>query len=131
MQGVRVGTLMLSDFPPIHSSRLWRAAYVVCILLVLSYILFDVLDLDGSDFSRLLTPVERVLIAAVLPCEAQLDDSSEPAPPWSNVPLLFIDTSEKYNWRRKVLRFSSLDSARSHGYRGGLPRASLPDSSPY
>jgi len=49
---LRIGILMLSDFRLIYSSRLWRAANVVCVLVVFSYVLFDLLDLDGSDFPR-------------------------------------------------------------------------------
>ena len=30
---------------------LWLAAYGVCLLLVVSFILFEVLDVDGSDFA--------------------------------------------------------------------------------
>lgn len=30
---------------------LWMATYGVCVLLVLSFILFEVLDVDGSDFA--------------------------------------------------------------------------------
>jgi hypothetical protein len=31
---------------------LWMAAYVACCVLVLSFICFEVLDLDGSDFAN-------------------------------------------------------------------------------
>src|SRR6266571_3978135 len=30
---------------------LWMAAYVVCVVLVVSFIFFEVLDVDGSDFA--------------------------------------------------------------------------------
>ena len=39
---------------PIHSSIVSRSIHVLSVLLVFSYILFDVLDLDGSNFPRLL-----------------------------------------------------------------------------
>ena len=32
---------------------LWMAAYLACFVLVLSFIFFEVLDVDGSDFGRL------------------------------------------------------------------------------
>jgi hypothetical protein len=32
-------------------SALWMLAYGVCLVLVLSFILFEVLDVDGSDFA--------------------------------------------------------------------------------
>ena len=34
-------------------TALWMAAYVACFVLVLSFIFFEVLDVDGSDFERL------------------------------------------------------------------------------
>ena len=43
-------------------ATLWLATYVVCIGLVCSFILFEVLDIDGSDFptppSTLATPIK-------------------------------------------------------------------------
>jgi hypothetical protein len=43
-------------------AALWLATYVVCIGLVCSFILFEVLDIDGSDFpappSTLATPIK-------------------------------------------------------------------------
>src|SRR5262249_28558606 len=58
------------DALPVEKHRLpvklmatvWLAAYVVCIGLVCSFILFEVLDIDGSDFppppSTLATPIK-------------------------------------------------------------------------
>ena len=31
-------------------SRIWRSIYVLCVVFVCSFILFEVIDLDGSDF---------------------------------------------------------------------------------
>jgi hypothetical protein len=39
-------------------SRRWLAVYSVCLIFVASFILFEVLDVDGSDFPR---PLSRVL----------------------------------------------------------------------
>ena len=69
--------LMLSGSRPIHSSRVWRATYIVSTVLVFSYIFFDVLDLDGSNFPKLFAPVERNTIVAVVPTGVQLNYSSE------------------------------------------------------
>jgi hypothetical protein len=124
---------MLSDSCPIHSSRVWQATYVVSMLLVFSYILFDVLDLDGSTFLRLLAPVTRTVIVAVVPSGTQISYSSERSELCGDNSLLFVDRSAKCGrppWT-KLLRASPLGTARSHGYRVGLARNSLQDSSPY
>ncbi len=122
---------MLPDFYPRRNSWLLRAARVVCVLLVFSYILFYVLDLDGSNFPSLLTPVERPVIVAEVPSDAKLHDFPESVAPSGASPPLFTDRSGEYTWlqqTRVLRRFSPLDSARSHGYRVGLPRGdSVPD----
>ncbi len=123
---------MLRCFRPIHPSSLQRAIYVACMLLVFSYILFDVLDLDGSNFPRLLTPVTRAVIVAETVAIIDLQDSRKPAAPWGSVALLFTDLFEKCSRLVRQTKAAGLDSARSHGYRTGLPRDSVADpASPY
>jgi|RhiMetdeSRZDD1v2_1073273.scaffolds.fasta_scaffold878719_2 hypothetical protein len=124
---------MPSGLGPLHSSRVSRAIYVLSILLVFSYIFFDVLDLDGSDFPRLFTPVERTIIVAVVPSATQFNYSPEHSELRDDIDLLYVDRSGLYarpQWA-KLLRASPLGPPRSHGYRVGLARNSLPDSSPY
>jgi len=123
---------MLRCFRPIHPSSLQRAIYVACMLLVFSYILFDVLDLDGSNLPRLLTPVTRAVIVGETVAVIDLQDSRKPAAPWGSVVLLFTDLFEKCSRLRRQTTASGLDSARSHGHRVGLPRDSVADpASPY
>jgi hypothetical protein len=124
---------MLLDSWPIHSSRVPRAIYVVSMLLVFSYIFFDVLDLDGSDLPRFFTPMQRTITVAVLPSSTELNYSSEHSELCGDISLLLADRSAECgrpSWA-ELLRASLLGTARSHGYRVGLARNSLPDSSPY
>ena len=125
--------MLQAGFWSIHASRGWRTAYLVCLPFILSYILFDALDLDGSNFSRLLAPVERPVAVAELTFAPEVVDSYEPAAPWAYISHSFLDRSERSNLSRqaRALGFLELDSARSHGYRVGLARNSLSDSSPY
>src|SRR5207244_12493003 len=58
---------MLPDFRSNHSSTFWRTIYIVSMFVVFSYILFDVLDLDGSDFPRPRAPGERNVVVAEVP----------------------------------------------------------------
>jgi hypothetical protein len=125
---------MLSHFRPMHSSKNWRPAYAVCILLAISYIFFDVLDLDGSNFSRLLAPVERSVIVAEPSSPSEFFDLSEMAAHhWIHVADRFIDRFEEFNFLRqaRAINLSILISARAHRYRVTLARYSLPNSSPY
>ena len=124
---------MLSDSRPIHSSRACRAIYLLSILLVFFNILFDVLDLDGSNFLRLVAPVKRTVTVAVIPSDTQINYSSEQSEFCGDNSLPFVDRSAKCSRPplATILRSSPLGTARSHGYRVGLARNSLPDSPPY
>jgi hypothetical protein len=123
---------MPSGLEPIHSSRVSRAIYVVSILLVFSYILFDVLDLDGSNIHRLPAPAKRTVIVAVVPSGTQIN-SFEDSELRNDFTLLVADRSglDVRPSRAKGLSSSALGTARSHGYRVGLARNSLLDSPPY
>ena len=116
----------------IHSSIVSRPIYVLSILLVFFNILFDVLDLDGSNFLRLLAPVKRTVAVAVMPSETQIN-SFEHSELRDDIVLLFADRSGlnvQPSWA-EALGPSPLGTARAHGYRVGLARNSLPDSFPY
>src|SRR5713226_3703454 len=41
---------------PRDRSLVWLTLYSVCLLLVLSFVFFEMLDVDGSDFKALTTP---------------------------------------------------------------------------
>src|SRR5262245_11621339 len=124
---------ILSGRRPFHSPIFWRATHVVCVLIVFSYILFDVLDLDGSTFPKLRMQVERAVVLAVVPSSTPLNYSSEESEFCGDISLLFADRSVEHSRspRAELLRASPLGRVRSHGYRVGLARNSLPDSSPY
>jgi hypothetical protein len=55
---------MSRKFCLIRSSRFLRSAYQVWALLAISYVLFEVLDIDGSNLPRLLVPAHRSVLAA-------------------------------------------------------------------
>src|SRR5262249_10209842 len=113
---------MLPDVRPIHCSRFWRAIYTTCMLLVFSYILFDVLDLDGSDFPRPRAPVERNVVVAEVPKEIKQVYLSERTELWvdHSVPVLAMSGESVHVRLTRTLTFSPLDSARTRGYRIAL-----------
>ena len=124
---------MPSGLGPIHSSRVSRTIYILSVLLVFSYIFFDVLDFDGSNFPRPFTPVERTIIVAVVPSGAELNDSSKQSELCDDLALLLANHGGLHGRSQcaELLRVSPVVTVRSHGYRVGLARNSLPDSSPY
>ena len=90
------------------------------------------LDLDGLNFSRLFTPVEKIIIVGLVPSGAQLNNPSEQSG-LCDIALLLANRAglhARSQWV-ELLRASRLGTARSHGYRVGLARNSLPDSPPY
>ena len=126
---------MLLHFRPVFASRFHRVFYIVCVVFVCSYIFFDVLDLDGSNFPRLLTPTQRLFLIAETVPVVDLRDFRELAVLSDNVAHLLTDPFVNHNRLRrqtKALRLSPLISIRIHGYRVGLPRDSVADpTSPY
>ena len=104
----------------------------ICTLLVCSYIFFDVLDLDGSNFLRLLTSVERSIIVAETATSGDFLDSLG-AVHGDAIARQIPDHSEQCNIPRqkRSFNFSPVTSAREHRYRVSLARNSLPEASPY
>jgi len=113
-------------------AALWLATYVVCIGLVCSFILFEVLDIDGSDFpappSNLATPVKLAEPAheikrTLLPGAAQL----------GAVVAVIILLLECPRLRQSGARLRVQSQPGPRGRRGrriALPRASLADAAP-
>ena len=123
---------MLPDFRSNHCSTFWRAIYLVCMFVVFSYILFDVLDLDGSDFPRPRAPVERNVVVAEVLKDIKLIygfDKADFLAEYSLVPASM--SSEPASVRLTDLAaFLPLVCARVHGYRVALPRSSPSDPFP-
>ena len=120
---------MLTGFRFNHCSIFWRTIYVVCIAFVFSYIFFDVLDLDGSDFPRPRAPVEMNVVVAEVSKEIKQAYFPDKTELWvDRLALVPSISSESVDLRlTRALTFSPLDSARTHGYRIALPRSSPPD----
>ncbi len=121
--------LMRMGSRPNSSSVFSRATHVACALVVISYILFNVLDLDGSDLPKLLATTERVAIVAEASCDTSLDDFSNDPETWSDIALVPADSSELSARAHgvEISLPSPVGIARSHGWCVGLARNSLPD----
>jgi len=120
---------MLWDFQSSHRSIFCRAVYIVCAVFVLSYILFDVLDLDGSDFPRPRVPVERNVVVAEVPKDIELAHCLGRAKLWPAHSLLDSPSSKDAAFIRVTHQavLLPLDSVRLRGYRAALPRSSPSD----
>jgi hypothetical protein len=128
---------MLFVFRSFRVSTAWRATYLVCGLLVFSYILFEVLDLDGSNFLLKHSVFERAALErAPIVAEAAGDTSGayslEKILLRGHFSALSPDTVRERIWvrLRRSLTFSLLNSVRTHGYRLALPRSSTLDPFP-
>lgn len=120
---------MLTVLRPLHPSKIWRVMCGICTLLVCSYIFFDVLDLDGSDFLRFFHPVQKTIIVATVSAEADLYNSHEMLAQRGDTLISITPQSESFTSspKRTLSILSSLHSTWAHGYRVGLARNSLPD----
>src|ERR1700730_16628896 len=120
---------MLPDFRSNHCSIFWRAIYIVCMVFVFSYIFFDVLDLDGSDFPRTRTPVERNVIVAEVANDTV--HAYSVGRPELSVDVFTLPAFSSHTLSVRLTResrFSALHSARTNGYLIFLLRSSPSDT---
>src|SRR5438552_13169324 len=81
---------------------LWMAAYVVCVSLVLSFIFFEVLDVDGSDFA---SPLRAAMTLKV----------TEPPQDIRRAPLLMPIPALDVVPQQPAIRFQVQQHLESHG----------------
>jgi len=105
------------------------AIYAACVLLVCSFILFEVLDIDGSDFPpptralRFVSPVEA-------PHDFKRTVTHGPTPIAVPTSLRVSEgTSDPARVQRILVERSALRAGTAPSYLVLLPRSSLPDPS--
>jgi hypothetical protein len=108
------------------ASGVWLTIYVFCILMVGSFIFFEVLDVDGSDF-----PTHPTQMAARL-AESHHDDIKrlwfqQPVKIWTDAATLEIQRPEPSD-RDVPAMASPRQPIRQH--RAALPRSALVDVPP-
>ena len=118
--------------PQSKFSTLRRIADVACAALVVFYLLFDVLDVDGSNFAHILAPTHKIAFE-LTPAESEFDLSAKQLEVLNVGAFVLAAAFTACAQMRGADRaqFSPLRAARDHGSRLGLARNSLPDSSPY
>lgn len=113
-------------------ATVWLATYVVCIGLVCSFILFEVLDIDGSDFPAPPSTVATPIKLAEATHEIKRALLSGTALLWSMVAVVVV-LLESARLRRPGARLRVPPQPGPRGRRGlrmALPRASLADAAP-
>src|SRR5262252_9132730 len=119
---------MLASVRSFQGSLLGRAISIACVTIALSYLVFEVLDLDGSNFRTHRDPVQIAAIAKVETDDIRfrLADSAHPG-----VEVSFLLLAKPVEW---VHRFRTENSVTTlinlfhrYGYRTALPRSSIPD----
>ena len=108
------------------ASGAWLTIYVFCMLMVASFIFFEVLDVDGSDFPTHPTQMEARL------AEAHHDDIKrlwfqQPVKIWTDPATPEIERPERSD-REAPAVMSPRQPIRKH--RAALPRAALLDVPP-
>jgi len=113
-------------------STLRRIADVACALLVVFYVLFDVLDLDGSNACRIANHQDHSAMVGETDADFRLDDSLELTSSQSAVFLLVGQNSNELTSprRTKGSAFPLSSAGRSHGDRGCRPEQTATDTSP-
>ena len=112
-------------------ATLWLVTYVVCIGLVCSFILFEVLDIDGSDFPTPPTTTTPIKLAEPAH-EIKRALLSGPAQLWMllSVVVLVLEASGLRQIRAPAHAPAQPGPRGRRGPRLALPRASLADSAP-
>ena len=115
-----------------HPAVLWRGTYIACTVLVSSYILFEVLDLDGSDFPSQRYPAKGAFLSANDLKDIERVYLPKPLNVWGDASNHFTGNPRELGsfYKTTEPRKSRLDSTRDHGYRVALPRSSIPDAFP-
>ena len=105
-----------------------RAACIACMPFVLTFIAFNILDLDGSNLGLLTKCFDRLAIEGDVGVCPRIDPLPERVEHLANHRILIPnDSRDRARWQITELRAPSrLEKARTHLYNVSLPRDSVP-----
>ena len=120
---------MLAAFRSFHSSVFLRAISIGCVVVAFSYIFFEVLDLDGSNFPLQRFPVENAAIVPEVETNIVRPYLTHWAVLWAEVLCSLLPEQVDSVRPRLIENFkaSALNSIQRRNYRVALPRSSVPD----
>jgi len=122
---------MRRHFKFLTSVSFWRLVHIFTVVFVLSYIAFDVLDLDLSDFPLKRAPRQRVVVMTEMPKGTELANLLEGH--LIRMEPLLLDPSFKESIRlhhKDTLRTFSVRADRIHVHRIAHQLSSALESSP-
>lgn len=122
--------MIRNRLPVKFMATLCSLIYVICIGLVFSFILFEVLDIDGSDFPAPTSNLATAIKLADPPHEIKRSLLTGPPQLWAMLPIAFVLILPA-DLRRSGAppRVATQPGPRGRrGLRIGLPRASLADA---
>src|SRR5215510_2296832 len=119
---------MLVAFRSFHSSVFLRAISIACVIVTLSYIFFQVLDFDGSNFPLRRFPIESTAIVTEAETNIIRPYLTRLALPWNEVSVFFLREQVDCVRPRLTENFkaSAHNSLQRRYYRVALPRSSVP-----
>jgi hypothetical protein len=120
---------MLASFRSFNYSVFWRAISIACVMIAFSYIFFEVLDFDGSNFPLQRYPVENTAIVPEVETNIVRLSLTRLAVPWTEVLCSLLPEQVDCVRLRLIENFkaSALNSIQRRNYRVALPRSSVPD----
>jgi hypothetical protein len=120
---------MLASFRSFNYSVFWRTISIACVMIAFSYIFFEVLDFDGSNFPLQRYPVENTAIVPEVETNIVRPSLTRLAVPWTEVLCSLLPEQVDCVRLRLIENFkaSALNSIQRRNYRVALPRSSVPD----
>ena len=120
---------MSASFRSFNSPVLWRAISIACAMMAFSYILFEVLGLNGSNAPIQRYPFESTAIVAEVETNIVRPYLTRLTEPWTEVSYFLL--REQVDCVRpqliETLKASVFNSLQRRGYRVALPRSCVPD----
>ena len=120
---------MLASVRSFNGSLLGRAISIACVTITFSYIFFEVLDLDDSNFRTHRDPVQIIAIVPAVETDVIRSELAHLTHP--GIEISFFSLAKPIEW---VHRFRTENSVTTfinvfhlYGYRTALPRSSIPD----
>ena len=120
---------MLASFRSYNFAVFRRAVSIVCVMMAFSYIFFEVLDLDGSNFPLQRYPLDSSAIVIEIETNIVRPYLTRLVEPWTGVSFPWL--AKQVDWLHsrltENLTTSPFNILHGRGYRAALPRSSISD----
>ena len=120
---------MLASCRFFNYSILRRTISTLCVMMVFSYIFFEVLDLDGSNFPLQQYPIDSSAIVTKIETNIVRPYLTRLVEPWTEVSFPWLAKQVDWLHSRLIENLAPAQFNKLHhrGYRTSLPRSSIPD----